>query len=295
MLEYLAVIALGGLVGTGELVSRYRDAPARALKTFPAILYLALNMGASAAALFLVTALGWIPEGKQPALLARVLASGFGAMALFRTSLFTVRVNGQDVPMGPSAFLQVVLSAADRAVDRVRATARSKAVAQAMAGVNFQSAYVNLPAYCLALLQNLPKEDQESLGIEIKALLGSAVDPQIKSLTLGLALMNRVGENVLQTAISQLPQLKTATLVAITPKRLELSLKKGGRTALFAQAKDVAGNIINGKQVTWTSSDSGIATVDALGEIVGLSLGVVTVTATTEDHTFDTAVVTVVA
>lgn len=295
ILEYVAVMALGGLVGIGELVSRYRDAPGRALKTIPALFYIALNMGAAAGALFLLTVLKWVPENKEATVLVRVLASGFGAMAVFRTSLFTVRVNGQDVPMGPSGFLQVVLSAADRAVDRARATARSKAVAQAMTGVSFQSAYQALPTFCIALMQNLSKEDQATLARDIAAVQASNMDPQIKALALGLALMNQVGESVLVTAISQLPQLKIAALVTVSPMRLEISLKKGGRFILNALAKDQSGTLIIGKQVAWTTSDPGIATVDAMGHVVGIAAGEVLVTATADDAVSNTASISVVA
>jgi hypothetical protein len=38
-LLWLMVALLGGALGTAELVSRYRDAPAAALRTWPALLY----------------------------------------------------------------------------------------------------------------------------------------------------------------------------------------------------------------------------------------------------------------
>ena len=44
---YVLVGALGAAVAIGELVSHYRDAPMRALATFPALLYIGINAGAS--------------------------------------------------------------------------------------------------------------------------------------------------------------------------------------------------------------------------------------------------------
>src|SRR5213075_2977163 len=41
--RYLAAIYIGAVVGLGELVARYRDAPERALTTTPAILYILIN------------------------------------------------------------------------------------------------------------------------------------------------------------------------------------------------------------------------------------------------------------
>ena len=47
-LDFAAVVLLGVLVGTAELVSRYRDAPRAALYNRPAGLYIALNGAGSA-------------------------------------------------------------------------------------------------------------------------------------------------------------------------------------------------------------------------------------------------------
>lgn len=45
-LDWFAVAALGSLVGGSELVSRYRDAPEKALRTVPAMFYIVINMAA---------------------------------------------------------------------------------------------------------------------------------------------------------------------------------------------------------------------------------------------------------
>jgi hypothetical protein len=158
---YIAVFGIGALVGLGELVSRYRDAPEHAVRTMPALLYIALNSVAAIAALQLVETFNVIPGKTEGDAISRILLAGFGAMAFFRTSVFTVRVGDQDVSIGPVAFLQIVLHATDRAVDRVRADARAGAVAACMAGVSFDAAKAALPAFCLALMQNVPAEEQQ--------------------------------------------------------------------------------------------------------------------------------------
>ena len=48
---YLAVAAIGGLVGMSELVARYRDEPARAVRNTPALVYIGINASASILAL----------------------------------------------------------------------------------------------------------------------------------------------------------------------------------------------------------------------------------------------------
>jgi hypothetical protein len=50
-IDWIAVAALGAIVGVSELTSRYRDAPEAALRTWPAFFYIATNMAASVAAL----------------------------------------------------------------------------------------------------------------------------------------------------------------------------------------------------------------------------------------------------
>ena len=86
---------------------------------------------------------------------AQVLLAGFGTMAFFRTSLFTLRVGEADVAIGPAAVLQVILDAADRACDRFRAGPRSSDVIRIMRGVTFERARIALPLHCFALMQNV--------------------------------------------------------------------------------------------------------------------------------------------
>jgi hypothetical protein len=95
--DLIVVGGIGAFVGTGELISRYRDAPARALRCPPALLYIAVNSAAACAAYGLVDAfdLTFGAAPGSPTRWTRVLVAGFGAMALFRSSLFTVRVGEQ--------------------------------------------------------------------------------------------------------------------------------------------------------------------------------------------------------
>ena len=122
---YVLVGALGAAVAIGELVSHYRDAPMRALATFPALLYIGINAGASLGALALIRAFDWKfgmngTSSDADVRWTQTLVAGFGALAFFRSSLFIANIGGQDIGIGPSAFLQSVLDAADRGVDRAR-------------------------------------------------------------------------------------------------------------------------------------------------------------------------------
>jgi hypothetical protein len=58
-LYWIVVGFLGGALGTAELISRYRDAPAKALRTWPALIYLDINVLASLGAYGLAKVFGW--------------------------------------------------------------------------------------------------------------------------------------------------------------------------------------------------------------------------------------------
>ena len=61
-----------------------------------------------------------------------------------------------------------------------------------------------LPAYTLALMQNLSQEDQVKLGKQVGELVGSKMDERLKVLILGLLVMNAVGEDVLDSAVTSI-------------------------------------------------------------------------------------------
>ena len=205
-MDYVAVAFIGALVGLGELIARYRDAPGSALGNPAAALYVGVNAVAAMAALGLVHAFGWTfgAEPGEQERWTRVLVSGFGAMAIFRSSLFVVRAGDQDVGVGPSGFLQVLLTAADRAVDRRRAGARAGEVSRAMEGVSFSKACEALPSYCLALMQNATEDEKVALANQVTLLRDAQMEDRAKTLALGLALMNVVGSGVLEAAVGSL-------------------------------------------------------------------------------------------
>src|SRR5262249_36816696 len=103
-IDGLLAAFLGALVGIGELISRYRDEPTRAIVNLPALLYVGINAAAAAIALAAINAFGWKfgTTDDTPLHWTRVLVAGFGAMALFRSSFFTIRAGDQEVGVGPS-------------------------------------------------------------------------------------------------------------------------------------------------------------------------------------------------
>ncbi len=206
ILEWLVVGLIGAAIGAVELISRYKDEPDNALNSWPAVYYLLINALASVGALGLIRVFKWDFGVTDPAAAGwtQVIVAGFGAMTILRASVFTVKVGAESVPIGPSRFLEALLIAVDQGVDRKRAQGRSAVVSKVMKDISFDKAYMALPAYCLALMQNLPQAEQEQFARKINLIRSADMSPQIKSLLLGLALMNVVGEGVLKASVEHL-------------------------------------------------------------------------------------------
>lgn len=246
---YLLSFALGAVIGISELISRYKDAPLRALLTMPALLYVGLNGAASLGALALVRQMGWMDTvgGGNPAsqIVLQSLAAGFSAMALFRTALFTIRVGNADIGVGPAAFLQILLSAADRACDRTRARPRAIAVQQIMSGVSFVRAKQALPSLCFGLMQNVGVEEQRSFSTVVAQLDAAEMEDSFKANSLGLALMNVVGESVLRQAVTMLREDISAPPRQIVQSIATLQMLRTTRFDSAQQALDACLFLVN--------------------------------------------------
>jgi hypothetical protein len=204
VLAYLTSLLFGMLVGTTELVARYRDKPTAPLMTLPGSIYIGVNGAVSLILAWLLNT-GEIAtnlvNGFKPEL-NQVLLAGFGGMALFRTSLFTLRVKDTDIAIGPAAVLQIILRAADRACDRDRAGPRAERVKKIMQGVSYAQAKSALVPHCFQLMQNFSAAEAAEMKQAISVLDGESMRDQIKAYNLGLLLMNYVGETVLEKAVA---------------------------------------------------------------------------------------------
>ncbi len=209
-MSYFAAFVLGSSFGVSELISRYRDEPRRALFSWAALLYIFVNALAAVFALNLIRVFGWLNEGEPLQIAYRqVLISGFGAMALFRSSLFIFRIGGSEINFGPVFVLQIILGVADRAVDRRRGYSRSSDVSLIMKDVSFEKAQELLPIYCLALMQNLTKDEQEALARDVASIGATNISDPVaanrqKSVLLGLRLLSVIGTDLLEQAVKSL-------------------------------------------------------------------------------------------
>lgn len=193
-------IEIGLLVGATEMIARYRDEPFAPLLSTPGALYILINGGASALAYYLLVLLD--VDISEP---LRTFAAGVAAMAFFRSALFNVRIGGADVPVGPNLILLTILKALDRAYDRERASPRSKIVRRIVGRLSFENIKNSLPALCFDLMQNLSSDETTAINTQVTQLSQStAMDDQSKTLSLGLALLDLVGESTLQAAVNAL-------------------------------------------------------------------------------------------
>jgi uncharacterized protein YjdB len=87
--------------------------------------------------------------------------------------------------------------------------------------------------------------------------------------------------------VVQVP-VASVTIAPATP-----SVPVGQTTQLTAVTKDAAGNILQGRVVSWSTSAAAIANVSSAGIVTGVTTGTATITATSEGQT-GTATLTVV-
>jgi hypothetical protein len=165
---------------------------------------MALNGAPSAVALALTKLFQWSfginSSDTSKVQWVQLLAAGFGAMTLLRSSLLTFRAGDDPIAVGPGKLLLTLLTAVGRAVDRTRAEDRSKKVAALMSDVTYVKALAALPAYCLGLMQNLTDDEQKAFAGQLTSI-SKVANAKVQSMLLGLAIMNAMGAGVLDTAV----------------------------------------------------------------------------------------------
>jgi hypothetical protein len=220
---------LAASVGLTELLTRYRSDPGYPLRhSVAAWFYVGLNAAAGVGALLLVRAFGWTFGQTHNIELWRILVAGFGAVALFRSSLFVTKIGGTEVGVGPSLVLGALLETFDREVDRKCAEEMSKVIdTSVLAGLDPERVMSTLPVLCLALMQNFPASDQALLAADLnKTRSDTTLSPQAKmrAVTIQLAkyLSPQLVKRLLQAAREVLvePSAEPTTTVLAEAKKL---------------------------------------------------------------------------
>jgi hypothetical protein len=205
-IDFTLVSLFGVLAGSAELLSRYRDAPFWAMSRRFGLIYLAVNAVAGVAALLAVRALdpNFGPGDPDRVRWTRVLVAGFSAVALFRSSLFTVRVGDRDVPIGPAAALQQLLATLDREVDRHLAGRRTTFLDGCQGLPTDPRTLRALTAVCLGIMQNVSPAEQNQVNQQVEAVLrNSGFRPADRRDLVCLQLLAVVGFEVLTRALGR--------------------------------------------------------------------------------------------
>ncbi len=82
-----------------------------------------------------------------------------------------------------------------------------------------------------------------------------------------------------------------APVTSVTMNSGGTHLGVGGTLQLYATPRGAQGQALSQREITWSSSDSGVATVSSSGLVTGVSIGDATITATCEGQSASTAVV----
>jgi alpha-tubulin suppressor-like RCC1 family protein len=112
----------------------------------------------------------------------------------------------------------------------------------------------------------------------------ATVDNQglVTGVAVGNATITAISEGVSGTAAITVTEAQIVESVEIAPAPVEAVV--GGHTQLTATLRDGDGNKVTGPVVFWSSSNEGVATVNANGRVTGVSTGVATITAISQSH-----------
>lgn len=225
MMDWLVVSISGLLVGAGELVVRYRNAAPRELFSWPAFFYSAVYVVCALVALVLTRASGLTfglnpQEAATELRITQILVAAFGSTLFLHSSLFSLRIGDQEVEIGPNSVRLAIRSVVDSYVARAAAQRRVEAVSRIMKGVSYTQALTLLPAYSLALAQDVSPEHQRIFSARVLQLDTHSGDPHSKIFLLGSLIADFVGVDVLEHATDALrASLTQPGLEEFTPER----------------------------------------------------------------------------
>jgi uncharacterized protein YjdB len=136
-----------------------------------------------------------------------------------------------------------------------------------------------------------------------RVVTSSSANPAIATVN-SLGLVTAVSAGVTQITVTSEGKTAIATITVSAAAPLPVatvsvspassSLQTGATVQLAATTRDASNNVLTGRVVTWSSSNSGIASVSSTGRVTAVAAGSATITATSETKT-GTAAITVTA
>jgi hypothetical protein len=135
--------------------------------------------------------------------LGLILVSGISAMGFLRSSFFNYKTsNDKVIEVGPAAFLNIFLTAAQRQFDQTLSEQNLNKLEKTMEGLNFVSASKDLPIIILSSMRVLTTEEQKDLSDEILRLVNDTnTTNDVKNIALGVILLKYTGMHLLEKAV----------------------------------------------------------------------------------------------
>jgi hypothetical protein len=194
-------VAAGSMTGATELLSRYRDAPLEAAASPAGILYTMFQATASAAAYGLLVRYGVA----QDDLVLVGLISGFGAMAVLRAKLLTIRrPDGTELEAGPALAIDALLRATDDGVARSRAVRRLDLIFERVTKIKDPSKAHQFFEISVAAFQNVGADDKAQLVGLMDELAVSPYPELLRVQAMAYLLIEYTGELGLNQLIDKL-------------------------------------------------------------------------------------------
>lgn len=222
----------GATVGVAEIISRYRDEPLKACRSFYGLGYIYINAILGICALLLIwhypAKFGFSP-GSRPETFSSALLAGFGASLVMRTRLMVLKgADNKDVSIGPDLVIKYLLNMVDQYVDRYRAAARHHIVFNSLPELialgNILGGFKSVADYLLVsllALQNLEDERKKQLGEIFSNYDRQPLPDIIKYLAMGFVFLTVVGEDryieIIQNTSTNLTRATTALPPVQTP------------------------------------------------------------------------------
>jgi hypothetical protein len=196
---------LGAAVGLSELASRYNSFY-KVFNEGDSWLYLGLNFLAAFVIYCIVVTYGIDLGALKAHAIGRIIVCGLGAMAILRSSFFSVKdSSGKSIDVGPAALVSVFLKVAETEFDRKVSSLNMQKVAGIVTGLKFLSASKDLPILVLGAMRVLSAEEQKQISDDILKLINdSTITPEIKNVALGLILIKFTGEKLLKESVDTL-------------------------------------------------------------------------------------------